>query len=73
MIREECLSKLSDTAPKCPVFKIINPSHTKRVKGQQKFGRQQEWGFADSHSHSDFNSLHKLILKYIRVDLIKTM
>ena len=55
------------------MFKIINPSHAKKEQGRKKYGRQLDWGFADSHSHSDFNSLHKLVLKYIRVDLVKTM
>ena len=38
-------------------------------------GRNYEWGFVDSldPKNSDFNRLHKLVLKYIREELVSTM
>jgi septin family protein len=59
---------------------IINPSQIKTEKGTggcdyKRLGRNYEWGFVDSldPNNSDFTRLHKLVLKYIRKELEKTM
>ena len=61
----------------CPPFAIINPSQIKisSKEGGKRFGRHYNWGFVDSFDpdNSDFTRLHKLVLKYIRKELIETM
>ena len=73
-IIKECLSD-HNLAP-CPPFSIINPSQIKcDENGQKILGRNYGWGFADSLNpeNSDFNRLHKLVLRYLRSELIWTM
>ena len=74
-IMKDCLTE-HKLAP-CPPFAIINPSHRKRSLKQDQLmlGRNYDWGFANSFdpNNSDFTRLHKLVLKYIRKDLIETM
>ena len=74
----DCLQDHS-LAP-CPPFAIINPMQKKLTKKDakkftQQVGRNYSWGFVDSldERHSDFNRLHKLVLKHLRLDLNSTM
>jgi septin family protein len=69
LIIRECLQG-HDLQP-CPPFAIINPSHSLN----QKVGRQYNWGFVDSldPQNSDFRRLHKLVLRYMKSDLVSTM
>lgn len=77
LIKSECL--IDHALAPCPPFAIINPSQIKSLKNgaseYKRLGRNYEWGFVDSldPNNSDFTRLHKLVLKYIRKELIKTM
>ena len=80
LIRRECLTEHC-LAP-CPPFAVINPSQiriSKQKDGEagmtKRLGRNYGWAFVDSldPKNSDFTRLHKLILKYVRTELISTM
>ena len=73
-IKKECLT--DHEMGSCPPFAIINPSCIKtQADGKDRLGRFYPWGFVDclDPDNSDFTRLHKLVLKYIRVELIGTM
>ena len=75
-IMRECVTEHS-LAP-CPPFSIINPSQVKvKTKSDQIYGlgRKYEWGWVDSNdpNNSDFSRLHKLLLRYLRSELISTV
>ena len=73
-IRKEVFSR-GQQQP-CPPFAIINPNILITKKnGKQMLGRKFNWGFADSFDkeNTDFRCLHKLVIRYIREDLIGTI
>ena len=57
----------------CPPFAVFNPSHIKQDV-HRRLGRKYNWGFADclDPEQSDFSRLHKLLLKYMRNELVDT-
>lgn len=74
VIIKECLTE--HFLSPCPPFSIINPSQIKlKENGEKLLGRNYGWGFADCFNpdNSDFNRLHKLILRYLRSELIWTL
>jgi septin family protein len=71
-IIKECLD--GHTLSPCPPFAISNPSHLMKKKGGDTniLGREYHYGFAESLNPkiTDFKRLHKLVLKYIRSELV---
>lgn len=74
VVKKECLTG-HDLQP-CPPFAIINPSHIYVGKdGIPTLYREYSWAKVNSldKDFSDFSRLHKLVIKYIRNDLIDTV
>ena len=65
IIREECLKGV-------PPFTIVNPQCIHEGKDRTSAGRQYPYGFCDAFSAvtSDFTHLHKIVIKYTRLDII---
>jgi len=65
IILEECLKGV-------PPFTIVNPQCIIEENHRTRAGRQYPYGFCDAFSAvtSDFTHLHKIVIKYTRLDII---